>query len=146
MGRADRRNRVHRVRCGAPGRLLLSLRLLLGRQRRDVLLVDLQRRLRGAGWQIPEPLFVVLAATAAAIVVLAVRGTVRGVASGALVALGLQTLMMWITYAGTAISGGRIGPGSWIGLAGSLALLVGGMLALIGLFMEPPARGAHAAQ
>jgi len=54
--------------------------------------------------------------------------------------------MMWITYAGTAISGGRIGPGSWIGLAGSLALLVGGMLALIGLFMEPPARGAHAAQ
>jgi len=100
----------------------------------------------GAGWQIPEPLFVVLAAIAAAIVVLAVRGIVRGVASGALVALGLQTLMMWITYAGTAVSGGRIGPGSWIGLAGSLALLMGGMLALIGLFMEPPARSADPAQ
>ncbi|TMC54939.1 MAG: hypothetical protein E6J20_03190 [Chloroflexi bacterium] len=92
----------------------------------------------GAGWQIPEPLFVVVAALAMAIVVMAVRGTVRAVASGALVALGLQTLMMWITYTGTAISGGRIGPGSWIGLTGSMVLLVGGILALIGLFIERP--------
>jgi hypothetical protein len=95
---------------------------------------------QGAGWQIPEPLFVVLAALAAAIVVMVVSSrTVRAVGAGALVAMGLQTLTMWISYTGTAIAGGRIGPGSVIGLTGSVVLLVGGALALAGLFMVPAA-------
>lgn len=93
---------------------------------------------QGSGWQIPEPLFVVLAALAAAIVVMAVSvRIVRAVATGALIALGLQTLAMWITFIGTAISGGRIGPGGLIGIAGSIVLLVGGLVALTSLFLSP---------
>jgi len=93
---------------------------------------------QGSAWQIPEPLFVVLAAIAAAIVVIAVSvRIVRAVATGALIALGLQTLMMWITFIGTAISVGRIGPGGFIGLAGSIVLLVGGLVALTSLFISP---------
>lgn len=93
---------------------------------------------QGSGWQIPEPLFVVLAALAAAIVVMAVSvRIVRAIATGALIALGLQTLMMWITFIGTAIAGGRIGPGGLIGIAGAIVLLVGGLVALTSLFTGP---------
>jgi hypothetical protein len=99
---------------------------------------------QGSGWQIPEPLFVVLAAIAAAIVLMAVSvRIVRALATGALLALGLQTLMMWIAFIGTAISAGRVGPGGLIGIAGAIVLLVGGLVALASLFLaaaEKPSR------
>jgi hypothetical protein len=91
----------------------------------------------GDAWFIAEPLVVILGALgASALVMIGVNRTASAVSSGALVALAIQSTMMWVGYAGVAHAQGRVGPGSIIGLVGGVLLIVGGSLALTGVVTQ----------
>ena len=94
----------------------------------------------GAGWDMPEPIFVVVAGAVASILVLVFAGrVVQAIATGLLLVLGLQTATMWLAYVGLAGSEGSVQPGGIIGLVGAMLLLVGGLLALAALLTATPA-------
>ena len=93
----------------------------------------------GAGWDMPEPIFVVVAGGVASILVLVFAGrVVQAIATGLLLVLGLQTATMWLAYVGLAGSEGSVQPGGIIGLVGAMLLLVGGLVALAALLTAPP--------
>lgn len=97
----------------------------------------------GAGWNIPEPVFVMLAGAAAAtIVFIGLSRLAQAISSGTLIALGLQTTMMWASYFGAAVSNGSLEAGAVIGVIGALLLFVGGLLALAALAVQKPAEPA----
>jgi hypothetical protein len=94
----------------------------------------------GAGWDMPEPIFVIVAGAVASILVLVLATrVVQAAATGSLLVLGLQTAAMWLAYFGLSASGGSVQPGGIIGLVGAMLLLVAGLLALAALLTAPPA-------
>jgi hypothetical protein len=98
----------------------------------------------GAGWDIAEPVFAILAGLAAAILVLiGINRLVQAIAAGALIAIGTQTATMWAAYYGLAGTDGSPEAGGVIGVAGAVLIFVGGLLALAALFSaRPPAEAA----
>jgi len=82
-----------------------------------------------------EPAVVMI--LAAAIGLILMRGPLPVVWAGVLVAVGIQTALLWVGYLGytlTADYGGGQGPhmkeGGWIGLAGSFVIAAAGVVAL----------------
>jgi hypothetical protein len=97
----------------------------------------------GAGWDIAEPVFAILAGLAAAILVLVgINRLVEALAAGALIAVGAQTATMWAAYYGLAGTDGSPEAGGVIGVAGAVLMFVGGLLALAALFSARPATEA----
>ena len=93
----------------------------------------------GAGWDMPEPIFVIVAGAVASILVLVLAARViQAIATGLLLVLGLQTAAMWLAFVGLAGSGGSVQPGGIIGLVGAMLLLIGGLLALAAVLTTPP--------
>jgi len=100
----------------------------------------------GAGWDIAEPVFAILAGIAAAILVLVgINRTVQALSAGALIAVGAQTATMWAAYYGLAGTDGSPEAGGVIGVVGAVLMFVGGLLALAALFSARPAAEAATA-
>ncbi|MGN6379792.1 MAG: DUF2510 domain-containing protein [Gaiellales bacterium] len=82
-----------------------------------------------------EAAAVMIAAAALGLILL--RGALPVVWSGVLIAMGCQTALMWVGYLGSSFASSN-GPGfathvragGWIGLAGSLVIALGGIVAL----------------
>lgn len=90
----------------------------------------------GGYWFAVEPVIVVLAAVPAAILLMAVRhGPVRAIASGLLIAFGLQTIAMFLGYTFADLGMGHIGPGGPVGLVGGAILFTGGAFGLVSVFV-----------
>ena len=92
-------------------------------------------------WETAGALVAIAAGVAAAIVVLALTNRIAiGVASGALMAFGLQSLTDWIAISGTSVGyNEHLAAGSFVGAAGSIVLFLGGLIALLSLFARRPA-------
>jgi hypothetical protein len=94
----------------------------------------------GAGWNVLEPVFVILAGmVAAALVLIGINRVVQALSAGLLVAVGAQSSTMWAAYFGLATVNGRAGAGGVVGIIGGLLLFVAGLIALAGLFTRQPA-------
>jgi hypothetical protein len=93
----------------------------------------------GAGWDIPEPvLVIILAAVAASLVLAGINRAVQLISAGLLLAMGAQTATMWAAYVGLAASQGQVEAGGLVGLGGAALLLIGGALALVNLAWGTP--------
>jgi hypothetical protein len=95
----------------------------------------------GALWYAVEPVAVALAGIVAGVLLIALRGrTLRALAAGVLLAVGVQTFLLFVGYVGGAatISGERAAIGGGIGLLGGLALAIGGGLAAASLTVKIP--------
>lgn len=95
----------------------------------------------GAWGNAVEPVMVVVLALAAAILVIAwPNRTGRAFSSGALVAMGVTTLAMFIAYIAAGSAFGHLQAGAVLGPVGAVLLLIGGLLAAGSLLMpeEPP--------
>jgi hypothetical protein len=89
----------------------------------------------GAGWDIVEPVFVILVAVVAAtLVFIGINRPAQAVSAGLLIAVGGQAATMWAAYFGLATIDGSAGAGGVIGILGSLLIFIGGLIALAGLF------------
>lgn len=94
----------------------------------------------GAGWDIPEPVFVMLAAAAAATLVLVgMSRLIQGIAAGLLIGVGAEAAMMWAAYLGLAATDGSPEVGGIIGAVGAVLILVAGLLVLATVFSRQPA-------
>jgi hypothetical protein len=90
----------------------------------------------GALWYAAEPVAVAVVGIVAGVPLIALRGrTVRALAAGVLLAVGVQTFLLFVGYVGGAatIPGERAAIGGGIGLLGGLALAIGGALAAASL-------------
>jgi hypothetical protein len=102
----------------------------------------------GAGWDVPEPVFAILAGAAAAtLVLIGINRVAQAISAGALIAIGLQTTTMWAAYFGVAGTDGSPEAGGLIGVVGALLMFIGGLLALAAVATEAepatqPAPGA----
>jgi hypothetical protein len=102
----------------------------------------------GAGWDVPEPVFAMLAGAAAAtLVFIGINRLAQAISAGVLIAVGLQTATMWAAYFGLAATDGSPEAGGLIGVVGAALMFIGGLLALAALATtaEPapqPATGA----
>jgi hypothetical protein len=101
----------------------------------------------GALWYAAEPVLVVGAAIAAGVLLITLRArVVHALAAGVLLALGVQTFVMFIGYVGAAATGpgehAAIGGG--IGLLGGLALAIGGGVAAASLSRQGRGSGGGA--
>jgi hypothetical protein len=85
----------------------------------------------GGLWYALEPVGVAVLALVAAALVAALRGRIRTIAAGALVAIGLQTAALFVGYCFATLGDGRIGPGGPVGVVGGLLILAGGALAIV---------------
>jgi len=95
----------------------------------------------GAWGNAVEPVVVVLLALAASIVVIAwPNRTARAFSSGALVAMGVTTLGMFIAYIAAGSPFGHLEAGAFVGPIGAVVLLVGGLLAAGSLLMPQESR------
>jgi hypothetical protein len=93
----------------------------------------------GAGWDIPEPVFVMLAAAVgAALVLIGLSRVIQGIAAGLLVGVGAQAATMWAAFLGLAATDGSPAAGGIIGAAGAVLILVAGLLALAIVLSRPP--------
>lgn len=92
----------------------------------------------GGYWFAVEPVAVVLFAIPTAILLLigVQHRLVRAVASGLLIAFGLQTIAMFVGYTFGDLGFGRIGPGGPVGLVGGAILSTGGAFGVGSLFMR----------
>jgi hypothetical protein len=92
----------------------------------------------GAGWDVPEPVFAILAGVVSAtLVFIGINRTVQAISAGVLLAAGIQSAMMWIAYYGLASTDGSAEAGGVVGVAGGVLLFVAGLLVLAGLFTQP---------
>lgn len=97
----------------------------------------------GAGWNIPEPVFAMLAgATAATIVFIGISRVAQAISAGVLIAVGLQSTTMWASYFGAALTSGSVEAGGVIGVVAGLIMFIAGLLALAALAMQPAAEPA----
>ena len=88
----------------------------------------------GAGWDVPEPVLVILVgAVAATLVLIGINHTVQAVSLGLLLALGAQTSMMWTAYFGLAATDGTAQSGGIVGIVGAVLLFVAGLLVAVNL-------------
>jgi hypothetical protein len=95
----------------------------------------------GALWYAIEPVAVIVLAIVAGVVLLALRGRVpRALAGGLLVALGVQTFVLFLGYLGAAATGPseQAGIGGGIGIVGGLAIAIGGAVAAASLTVKIP--------
>ena len=84
-----------------------------------------------------EPILVILFALAASVLIIAsANRTARAFASGALVVLGAQTLMMVVGYAAAGASYGQLQAGAFVGAFGSILLCVGGIMSAGSLWLR----------
>ncbi len=87
-------------------------------------------------WFAAEPVAViVLTIVAGLMLVASTRRTARAVAAGLLIAFGVQTIFLFVGYAGSfgadsRTSGYQVGIGSIAGITGGLCLLLGGLVAV----------------
>jgi hypothetical protein len=94
----------------------------------------------GALWYAVEPVTVALIGIVAGVLLIALRGRVaRALAAAALLALGVQTVVLFVGYVGAAATGPseRAAIGGAIGLLGGLVLAIGGALAAASLSVRP---------
>jgi hypothetical protein len=92
----------------------------------------------GAWGNVPEPVLVIVFALAASVLIIAwANRTARAFASGALMVMGAQTLMLFIGYAAGAAGNGVLQSGSFVGMFGSLLLFVGGAISAASLLAAP---------
>jgi hypothetical protein len=83
-----------------------------------------------SGWYALEPVIVILLGLAAAIVLIVFPGrTFRALCTGALIAFGTQTFLLFIGYAGGAQALGQVGAGGFVGAIGGMLLFAGGVMA-----------------
>lgn len=88
----------------------------------------------GAGWDVPEPVLVILVgAVAATLVLIGINRTVQAVSLGLLLALGAQASMMWTAYFGLAATDGTAQSGGIVGIVGAVLLFVAGLLVAVNL-------------
>lgn len=90
----------------------------------------------GALWYAAEPVAVAVVGIVAGVLLIALRGrTPRALAAGILLAVGVQTFLLFVGYLGAAatILGEHAAIGGGIGLIGGLALAIGGALAAASL-------------
>jgi hypothetical protein len=90
----------------------------------------------GALWYAVEPVAAAAGGVVAGVLLMALRSRVpRALAAGVLLALGVQTFVMFVGYVGAAATGPseRAAIGGAIGLFGGLALAIGGGLATASL-------------
>jgi hypothetical protein len=88
-------------------------------------------------WYALEPVVVALIAIGAAILLLVSKSRIlRAVASGALLAFGVQTFLLFVGYAGFGVSIQGVQPsaGGFIGMAAAVLILVAGVVPTITLF------------
>jgi hypothetical protein len=96
----------------------------------------------GAWGNVPEPVLVIVFALAASVLIIAwANRTARAFASGALMVMGAQTLMLFIGYAAGAAGNGVLQSGSFVGMFGSLLLFVGGAISAASLLTGAAAEG-----
>ena len=96
----------------------------------------------GAWGSIAEPVLVIVFALAASVLIIAwANRTARAFASGALMVMGAQTLMLFVGYAAAGAGNGVLQSGSFVGLFGSLLLFVGGAIAAASLLTGAAAEG-----
>ena len=89
-----------------------------------------------------EPLIVVMVAIVGGVMLLAPIGRmVRALASGVLLAIGLQTVALFIGYAIAAIVGSQLGEGSIVGMVGGVILLAAGAMGAASLLSPEPGPG-----
>ena len=89
----------------------------------------------GGYWYAVEPVEVVVLAIPAAILLMVLKSrTARALASGILIAFGLQTIGMFVGYTFGDLGFGRIGPAGPVGLIGGAILFAGGVFGLGSLF------------
>ena len=95
----------------------------------------------GTAWFAAEPVAVMVFSIAPAIVLLVWSGRLAtAIASGALIAFGVQTFFLFIGYTGGDLTLGRIGAGGPLGLVGGFVMLSGGVLAAASLLAKAPAQ------
>jgi hypothetical protein len=97
----------------------------------------------GFGWYMLEPIAAVLLGILGGALLLAVRrGRVPVAAAGMLIALGIQTLLLFATYA-FAYSNSiyQMGPGGPVGMVAGVVLAIGGFIGLAGRAGQEPAQG-----
>jgi hypothetical protein len=90
----------------------------------------------GAVWYAVEPVLVAVVGVVAGVLLIALRGRLlRALAAGVLLAVGVQTFVLFIGYVLAAATGPgeRAAIGGGIGLLGGLALAIGGALAAASL-------------
>jgi hypothetical protein len=96
----------------------------------------------GAWGNAVEPVMVVVLALAAAILVIAwPNKTARAFSSGALVAMGVTTLAMFIAYIAAGSAYGHLQAGAVLGPIGAVVLMIGGLLAAGSLLMAHESPG-----
>ena len=95
----------------------------------------------GQLWFAIEPIAVVVGAVIAGILLMTLpQRTARTLCVGALLAMGMQTLLAFVGYAGASPSLGRIGAGGIIGAMGGLMILAGGAAGLVGVLSREAPR------
>ena len=96
----------------------------------------------GAWGNVPEPVLVIVFALAASVLIIAwANRTARAFASGALVVMGAQTLMLFIGYAAAGAGNGVLKSGGFVGMFGSFLLFVGGAISAASLLTRAAAEG-----
>jgi len=95
----------------------------------------------GGLWYAVEPVVVAVVGIVAGVLLIALRGRVpNALAAGVLLALGVQTIVLFAGYVGSSAGGAseRVGIGGAIGVVGGLAIAFGGTLAAASLSVRVP--------
>jgi hypothetical protein len=93
----------------------------------------------GGLWFAVEPVVVAALGIVAGVLLIALRGRVpRALAAGVLLALGVQTIVLFAGYVGSSAGGEseQVGIGGAIGVVGGLAMAFGGTLAAVSLAVK----------
>jgi hypothetical protein len=94
----------------------------------------------GGLWYAAEPVAVILVSLTAGVLLIALRHRlIRALATGALIAFGVQTFFLFVGYVGASAtgSGEQAGLGGIIGVLAALAIIVGGALGAASLSSKP---------
>jgi hypothetical protein len=90
----------------------------------------------GAWGNVIEPLLVILLGLAAAILVIAwANRTARAFSSAILIAMGLQTMAMFVGYDAAGAAYGQLQAGAFVGPIGAFLIMISGVLAAASLLM-----------
>jgi hypothetical protein len=93
----------------------------------------------GGLWYAVEPVAVAVLGIVVGVLLIALRGRIsRALAAGVLIALGVQTFLLFLGYAGSSATGTseRFGIGGAIGVVGGLAIAFAGTLAAASLTVK----------
>jgi hypothetical protein len=88
----------------------------------------------GAWGNVAEPVLVILLAVSAAVLIIAsTNRTARAFSAGALLVLGAQTFMLFVGYLAAGAGTMQLAAGGFVGLFGSILLAVGGAMSAASL-------------